>query len=116
VPPSIAVHPTSRTALFGQPTTFSVRAAGTAPLFYQWMKNGTAIGGERSATLTVINTQPSDLGTYAVVVSNLAGLVISNNATLTGPEVLPLAPTSPARVSPGHASHSSHSSHSSMSY
>src|SRR5947207_2390622 len=43
VAPAITTQPASQTVSAGQTATFTVTAAGTAPLSYQWQKNGTAI-------------------------------------------------------------------------
>jgi hypothetical protein len=68
----------------GQTATFSVIAAGTAPLTYQWQKNGTDITGATSASYTTPVTATSDSGEmFRVNVSNSAGGVTSNAATLT---------------------------------
>src|SRR5205814_8332755 len=50
VAPSITMQPLSQTVTAGQPASFSVTAAGTAPLSYQWNKNGAAISGATSST------------------------------------------------------------------
>src|SRR5207244_6044937 len=50
VAPSITAQPLSQTVTAGQPASFSVTAAGTAPLSYQWNKNGAAISGATSST------------------------------------------------------------------
>src|SRR5467141_1731803 len=84
VPPSITTQPFSQTVTAGQTATFSVTAAGTAPLTYQWQKNGTAVIGANSASYTTPATSTSDNGApFTVVVSNSAGSVTSNTATLT---------------------------------
>lgn len=84
VPPSITSQPANQTTLAGQTATFSVNASGTAPLSYQWQKNGSAIGGATSVSYTTPATTSSDNGAqFAVVVSNSAGTVVSNAATLT---------------------------------
>ena len=58
--------------------------SGTAPLSYQWSKNGTAISGATSASYTTPATAISDSGSqFTVVVSNSTGSVTSNTATLT---------------------------------
>src|SRR6266480_3040768 len=44
VAPTITTQPASQTVSAGQTTTFTVTATGTAPLSYQWQRNGTAIG------------------------------------------------------------------------
>jgi outer membrane protein assembly factor BamB len=83
--PSISTQPTSQSVMLGQPATFAVVATGTGTLNYQWQKNGTAIvSGATSSTYTTPPTVASDTGAqFRVVVSNSAGQVISNPATLT---------------------------------
>ncbi len=68
----------------GQTATFSVTATGTAPLSYQWQKNGTAISGATSSSYTTPAETTSDNGAlFTVVVTNSVGSVTSNAATLT---------------------------------
>ena len=81
--PSISTQPTNRTVAAGSSTTFSVVAAGTAPLSYQWRFNGTDISGATAASYTISNVQSGNAGSYSVVVSNSAGSVTSNVATLS---------------------------------
>src|SRR5207245_6575276 len=77
-------------------STFSVTASGTAPLSYQWSKNGTAISGATSASYTTPATTSSDNGAqFTVVVSNSVGSVTSSAATLTV-NVPPSITTQPA--------------------
>ncbi|PWT86379.1 MAG: hypothetical protein C5B58_01480, partial [Acidobacteria bacterium] len=84
VAPSITTQPTSQTVTSGQTATFAVVATGTAPLSYQWQKNGTAISGATSSSYTTPATTSSDNGsTFQVVVSNSLGAATSNSATLT---------------------------------
>ena len=81
--PSITTQPASQTVTAGQTATFSVTASGTAPLSYQWRKNGTNITGATSSSYTTPATTSADSGsTFSVVVSNSAGSVASNNAVL----------------------------------
>jgi hypothetical protein len=82
--PSITIQPAGLTTIAGQTATFSVSALGTAPLSYQWRKNGTSIGGATSATYTTAAIATSDSGSqFSVVISNSTGSVTSNAATLT---------------------------------
>lgn len=82
--PAITMQPTSETVTAGQTATFTVAAAGTAPLHYQWYKNGTAISQANSTAYTTPATSSSDNGSiFQVIVSNSAGSVTSNSATLT---------------------------------
>jgi acid phosphatase len=83
-PPFITAEPASQTVTAGQTATFIVTATGTAPLNYQWQKNGANIAGATSSSYTTPATTTSDSGsTFRVVVSNSAGTVTSNAATLT---------------------------------
>jgi len=82
--PSITTQPADQVATAGHAATFTVVAAGTAPLSYQWQKNGSAISGATSSTYTTPATTSSDSGAlFAVVVSSSAGSTTSNAATLT---------------------------------
>jgi hypothetical protein len=84
VAPLIAAQPVSQTVTAGQTASFSVTATGTAPLTYQWKKNGTAISGATSASYTTPATSTSDSGgQFTVAASNTVGTVTSNTATLT---------------------------------
>ena len=84
VAPTISTQPANQTVNAGQTATFSVVASGTAPLTYQWQKNGVAITGATAASYTTPVTTTADSGElFRVVVSNSAGNVTSNSATLT---------------------------------
>jgi Immunoglobulin domain/Immunoglobulin I-set domain len=89
VAPSITVQPADQSIRAGQTATYSVTATGTAPLSYQWRKNGTAIAGATSASYITPAATTADSGaTFAVVVSNSAGSATSRSARLTvGPAV-----------------------------
>lgn len=82
--PSITQQPQSSTVAVGTSATFSVSAAGSTPLSYQWLRNSTAIPGATSATYTTPATVLTDSGaSFAVTVSNSLGSVTSSAATLT---------------------------------
>ena len=81
--PTIATKPTNATVTVGQTATFIVGATGTAPLSYQWTKNGSDVG-TNSATYTTAATTLMDNGAQIqVTVSNSAGSTPSNVVTLT---------------------------------
>ena len=83
-PPTISTQPASQTITAGKTATFTVVAAGTAPLTYQWQKNGANIAGATATSYTTPVTATTDSGSkFAVVVSNAAGTVTSAAATLT---------------------------------
>jgi hypothetical protein len=82
--PSITTQPASQTVTVGDSATFMVAATGTTPLSYQWRKNGTPISGATSSSYTSPPSTSSDNGEqFTVEVSNSAGDVSSNSATLT---------------------------------
>ncbi len=82
--PTISAQPASKTVTAGQTATFSVTASGTAPLGYQWAKNGAAINGATGASYTTPATTSADNGSqFVVTVSNSAGSAASAAATLT---------------------------------
>ena len=83
VAPSITVQPSDQSIAAGHTATYSVTATGTAPLSYQWQKNGTAVAGATSASYTTPAETTADSGaSFAVVVSNSAGSVTSRGAKL----------------------------------
>ncbi len=97
-PPSITTQPLGQAVAAGTNVTLSVVATGTAQLEYQWYAQlvgvspavPVALDGETSDTLTIFSPDSSDAGTYSVLVYNLAGHVMSSNATLVvnGPPVV----------------------------
>src|SRR5207253_2550290 len=60
VAPTITTQPANQTVTAGQTATFTVTATGTAPLSYQWQKNGTAIGAATTASYTTPATTTAD--------------------------------------------------------
>ena len=99
VAPTITTQPANQTVTAGQTATFTVVAAGTAPLTYQWQKNGANLTGATSASYTTPATTTADSGsTFRVVVANTAGTVTSAAATLTvtAAAVAPTITTPPA--------------------
>jgi len=95
--PTITTQPANQTVTVGQTATFTVTATGSAPLSYQWQKGTTDISGATSASYTTPATVVGDSGsTYRVVVSNSAGSVTSNSATLTVTAQAPTITTQPA--------------------
>ena len=84
VAPAISSQPASAKVAAGQKATFRIAATGTAPLTYQWRKNGSTIGGATSSTYTTPAATTADNNAqFAVTVSNAAGNATSNAAILT---------------------------------
>jgi Immunoglobulin I-set domain/Immunoglobulin domain len=98
IPPTILNQPVAATVNIGQAISFSVTVSGTSPFSYQWQREGIDIGGATQAMLTIASVQPTDAGTYRVVVTNAAGSVTSTNASLIV-RVPPTLLVQPASVS-----------------
>ena len=82
--PSITLQPADQSVAVGQTAIFSVTATGTAPLTYQWQKGGTPIAGASASSYTTPATMLADSGSkFSVIVTNAAGSIPSNSATLT---------------------------------
>ncbi|HXG47961.1 MAG TPA: immunoglobulin domain-containing protein [Methylomirabilota bacterium] len=81
VPPSILRGPVGQTNRAGANVRFSVMADGRL-LTYQWYKDGWPLPGANSAELELLDLNPSQMGSYSVTVSNLAGQVSSEAAPL----------------------------------
>jgi hypothetical protein len=90
--PATASYPDSTPIVITQPSNLTVEAGANAPFSivasglsnqYQWRKNGIAINGATSASLTIQQTIPSDAGTYSCLISNGGGFATTNGATLT---------------------------------
>ena len=81
--PTINRQPQNASVLSGQSAGFSVTAAGTAPLAYQWAWNGADLSGATSSSLTIAPAGLGNAGAYSVRVTNAYGAAFSSNALLT---------------------------------
>jgi uncharacterized delta-60 repeat protein len=88
-PPTICIPPASRTNIFGDSAVFSVVAAASPPLGYQWCKDGVAMNdsgnvvGAYTSSLKLSNVSGADRGGYSVVITNASGSITSLVASLT---------------------------------
>ena len=94
--PTLTTLPVSKTVIQGSNVTFAVVASSSAPLSYQWQKDGTSlfnggsISGATRDTLTLSDVQTNDAGNYSVTVIT-AGGAAGSAATLTVIGLVPLA-------------------------
>lgn len=80
---AISQQPVDQSVPMGLSATYSVTATGS-PLNYQWARNGAAIAGATGSSYTTPATTFADSGAnFTVTVSNSAGAVSSNAASLT---------------------------------
>jgi hypothetical protein len=97
--PEITVQPVPVTKVYGQTATFSVTADGLSTLSYKWQKDGADISnpnayGVTTSTLTLSNVTTAMMGNYTVTVTDLAGPLTSDQASLTvlDPGVISITP------------------------
>ena len=78
----------------GTSVTLSVTAVGSLPMAYRWQRNGVDLPGATNTTLTFLNAQPADSGSYQVWISNAVGSICSRAATLSvlAPPVITVQP------------------------
>jgi hypothetical protein len=88
-PPTITTQPKAQTVAANVNVTFKVVAQGSAPLTYQWQRNGAnlvngkSVKGATTATLTLSKVSTSNSGTYRVTVKNPIGKILSASVKLT---------------------------------
>jgi hypothetical protein len=80
--PSITGQPLNRIVATNGDASFSVSVCGSPPFRYQWQFNNADLPGETNATLILQHVTAADAGAYRVLVSNSAGSVASDPATL----------------------------------
>ena len=99
LPPFVISGPTARpgnSVLSGNAFDLSLVAGGTAPLVYQWRKDGVNVAGATGTTLAFTNVTTAQSGSYDVVITNTYGSVTSVVAAVTvlppgSPTIAPVA-------------------------
>lgn len=76
-------QPADQTLTAGQPARFSAAVIGSAPLQFQWYKDGAAIAGATTSAYTIDSVQSGDAGGYVLGVSNPFSTNSSRSAQLT---------------------------------
>lgn len=88
IAPAITLQPASQTIATGSTVVFSTAATGLPAPTYQWSLNGTAlsngagVSGAAGPTLVISGATEANAGTYSCAVTNSAGTVRTNSATL----------------------------------
>jgi hypothetical protein len=82
-PPVIWQEPASLHATAGGAVSFTVRASGALPLFYQWFRDDVEIAGATGPSYTFAAALTDTGARFSVRVSNVHGSVTSASATLT---------------------------------
>jgi len=94
-PPSLLTQPLSQTVGVGSNLTLTVTANGTAPIAYQWWKDGNLVTNQTNASLNLTNVQTTDSGGYSVVLTNSLGSVTSSVAAISVLDFPPVLTTQP---------------------
>lgn len=92
----ITQQPTSQMLNEGGSASLNVSATGTAPISYQWYRNGSAISGATSNTLSFASAIMDNAGDYYCRVSNPGSTANSASATLS---IVAVARTGSALIS-----------------
>lgn len=83
-PPTIDTHPQPQVIGIGGTFSVSVSASGSKPFEYLWLKDNDTLRGETTSSLSITGVADSLDGTsYKCIVSNFAGVAISQSALLT---------------------------------
>jgi hypothetical protein len=93
--PNIFAQPSNVTRSVGQTASFSVSAAGSGTLSYQWKKNGVDLAGGNAANYTTPVLAAGDNGAiFTCTVTGANGQAITTGAvlTVTGPPVITAQP------------------------
>ena len=83
VPPAIVQQPVSQAGVLNSNVVFSVVAAGSGPLIYEWRMDGQVLAVTSNSSFVIASMQASNAGIYSVVVTNAGGSVTSAPATLS---------------------------------
>jgi hypothetical protein len=82
-PPTILTITEPLSVLLTQRLELNVEATGTAPLRYQWHKDGKPIHGAVSSALVIDSAKLSDAGVYYVLVINENGATVSDEVKVS---------------------------------
>lgn len=81
-PVNILTQPLAQSVFEGVNVEFSVVATGTPVLTYQWRFEGADLPGATNTNYVILNAQLTNTGNYSVAISNIAGVVESDDAFL----------------------------------
>ncbi|MBO1316847.1 immunoglobulin domain-containing protein [Acanthopleuribacter pedis] len=83
--PTVTTHPSAEPGGYCEGGTLSLTVAGNteSSLSYQWLRGGSPIAGQTSATLTINGLSAGDAGDYSCRLTDSCGQVTSNATTVT---------------------------------
>lgn len=79
----ITTQPVNQILNAGSSASLSVTATGTAPISYQWYKNGSAISGATASALKFSSATTGNSGKYYCVIKNPGSSATSSTASLS---------------------------------
>ena len=79
---TITSQPKNASVNAGSGVTLAIAATSSGAISYQWYKDSVLVAGATSPSLTISSAQPSDAGTYAVIVTTAGGSITSQAASL----------------------------------
>lgn len=87
----------SGTVVAGNPVIFALKADGTPPFTYQWLKDSVKIPGAIASTYSIAAASPTSAGTYTATITNGAGTITTPKAVLsvTLPAIAPVITQQP---------------------
>ncbi len=90
VPPYFWQQPVSITTNANQNVTITAGVRGSAPVTYQWFRNGSPASGQTNANLVFTPIATNNAGSYYLVATNTAGSTTSSviNLTVFGPPTI----------------------------
>ncbi len=91
---AITTDPISQDAWTGEDVTLTIATTGTAPVTYQWQKDGVDINGKENASLTISGIALSDAASYKCIATNIVGSDTSDVAVLTVNETVSIVNSS----------------------
>ncbi len=96
--PVIAAHPALTSVLKNGTATLRADVFSTSTITYQWFKNGVAIDGATTNTLTLNNVQESDTGAYTLQATT-QGITLTSDAGNLRVLAAPVLASSPVSLS-----------------
>lgn len=93
--PTVILAPRTQTAEIGSPVQFRVGASGQEPLAYRWYRDlSNTSDAWTNSSLLLERAATGDIGSYSVIITNVAGAITS------APAMLSVIPPVPRRIVP----------------
>jgi hypothetical protein len=83
IPPEIVFQPSSQVAQAGTEVSLLVQAIFTPPVAFQWFDGSALLPGATNSVLLMPELTDADAGAYYVIITNAAGMAVSQTATVT---------------------------------